>query len=62
MLLLFINTHTHAPTHTQGLDDVYTGGRQVDRVARSVEAALTVKDRFGRVLTPKERFRQLCHS
>ncbi|PNW84722.1 hypothetical protein CHLRE_03g156100v5 [Chlamydomonas reinhardtii] len=46
----------------QGLDDVYTGGRQVDRVARSVEAALTVKDRFGRVLTPKERFRQLCHS
>ncbi|KAG2440237.1 hypothetical protein HXX76_004349 [Chlamydomonas incerta] len=46
----------------QGLDDVYSGGRQTDRVARSVEAALTIKDKFGRVLTPKERFRQLCHS
>ncbi|KAG2454998.1 hypothetical protein HYH02_000823 [Chlamydomonas schloesseri] len=46
----------------QGLEDVFTGGRQTDRVARSVEAALTVKDKYGRVLTPKERFRQLCHS
>ena len=29
--------------------------------ARSVETALTIKDQFGRVLTPKERFRELCY-
>ncbi|GIL64767.1 hypothetical protein Vafri_18646 [Volvox africanus] len=46
----------------QGLDDVFTGGRHQDRVARSVEAALTVRDKYGRVLTPKERFRQICYS
>jgi U4/U6.U5 tri-snRNP-associated protein 1 len=31
------------------------------RLARSVEAALTAKDEFGRVMTPKERFRNLCY-
>ncbi len=41
---------------------MYTGGRHQDRVARSVEAALTVRDKYGRVLTPKERFRQICYS
>ncbi|GIL77465.1 hypothetical protein Vretimale_2974 [Volvox reticuliferus] len=46
----------------QGLDDVFTGGRHQDRVARSVESALTVRDKYGRVLTPKERFRQICYS
>ncbi|KAG2489863.1 hypothetical protein HYH03_011665 [Edaphochlamys debaryana] len=45
----------------QGLEDVYTGGRNTDRVARSVEAALTVRDHLGRVKTPKERFRELCY-
>ena len=45
----------------QGLEDVYTGGGQDDRVARSVEAALTQKDEFGRTMTPKERFRVFCH-
>ncbi|GFR52264.1 hypothetical protein Agub_g14798, partial [Astrephomene gubernaculifera] len=45
-----------------GLDDVFTGGRNEDRVARAVESALTVRDKYGRVLTPKERFRQICYS
>lgn len=44
-----------------GLEDVYTGGASEERVARSVEAALTRKDEFGRILTPKERFRELCY-
>jgi U4/U6.U5 tri-snRNP-associated protein 1 len=44
-----------------GLEDVYTGGAQEDRMARSIEAALTQRDEFGRVMTPKERFRTLCH-
>ncbi|KAI8475940.1 MAG: SART-1 protein [Monoraphidium minutum] len=44
-----------------GLEDVYTGGTQEDRMARSIEAALTQRDEFGRVMTPKERFRTLCH-
>lgn len=44
-----------------GLEDVYTGGSQEDRLARSIEAALTQRDEFGRVMTPKERFRTLCH-
>jgi U4/U6.U5 tri-snRNP-associated protein 1 len=30
-------------------------------MARSIEAALTQRDEFGRVMTPKERFRTLCH-
>jgi U4/U6.U5 tri-snRNP-associated protein 1 len=46
---------------TQGLDEVYTGGRQEDQVALDVEVALTRKDEYGRVLTPKEAFRQLCY-
>lgn len=45
-----------------GLDDVFTGGRQTDKVALDVEAALTKRDEFGRILTPKEAFRQLCYS
>lgn len=45
----------------QGLDEVYTGGKGEDRMARSVEVALTQRDEFGRVLTPKERFRELSY-
>ena len=45
----------------QGLDDVYTGGRQPDQLAQDVEVALARKDEYGRILTPKEAFRQLCH-
>ena len=44
-----------------GYKDVYTGGREEERIARDVEVALTKRDEFGRVLTPKEAFRQLCH-
>eukprot|EP00199_Chlamydomonas_sp_CCMP681_P001557 CAMPEP_0119111530 /NCGR_PEP_ID=MMETSP1180-20130426/36013_1 /TAXON_ID=3052 ORGANISM="Chlamydomonas cf sp, Strain CCMP681" /NCGR_SAMPLE_ID=MMETSP1180 /ASSEMBLY_ACC=CAM_ASM_000741 /LENGTH=830 /DNA_ID=CAMNT_0007098531 /DNA_START=73 /DNA_END=2565 /DNA_ORIENTATION=+ len=45
----------------QGLGDVYSGGMHEERLARSIEAALTTKDEFGRIMTPKERFRQLCY-
>jgi U4/U6.U5 tri-snRNP-associated protein 1 len=44
-----------------GYKDVYTGGRTEDQVALGVEVALTRRDEYGRVLTPKEAFRQLCH-
>ena len=44
-----------------GYKDVYTGGRSEDRLAQDVEVALTKKDKFGRILTPKEAFRVLCH-
>ncbi|MEW5309033.1 MAG: hypothetical protein WDW38_000945 [Sanguina aurantia] len=44
-----------------GLDDVYTGGSHEEHIARAVEAALTTRDQYGRVLTPKERFRELCY-
>lgn len=44
-----------------GYQDVYTGGRTEDKLALDVEVALTKKDKFGRTLTPKEAFRQLCH-
>ncbi len=47
--------------HAQGLDEVYKGGAHEDRLARSIEMALTTKDEFGQVMTPKERFRQLCY-
>ena len=40
---------------------MYTGGMNESRVAKSVEAALTVRDKYGRVLTPKQRFREMCH-
>ena len=44
-----------------GYKDVYTGGRTDDEIAANVEVALTRKDEFGRVMTPKEAFRQFCH-
>ena len=48
-------------TCAQGLEDVYRGGAHDERLARSIEMALTTKDEFGQVMTPKERFRQLCY-
>jgi len=45
-----------------GYKDVYSGGRTEDKLALDVEVALTRKDEYGRILTPKEAFRQLCHS
>ena len=37
-------------------------GADAARLESSVEAALTERDEFGRILTPKERFRRLCHA
>jgi len=45
-----------------GYEDVYSGGRSEDDIAATVEVALTRKDEYGRILTPKEAFRQLCHN
>lgn len=45
----------------QGLETVYTGGRSSNELENSVERALTRRDVHGRVLTPKEAFRDLCH-
>lgn len=45
----------------QGLEDVYSGGNHTDRTAANIEQALTQRDEFGRIMTPKERFRDLCH-
>ena len=45
----------------QGLEAVYTGGRSASELENSVERALTRRDTMGRVLTPKEAFRDLCH-
>lgn len=44
-----------------GYKDVFSGGNQDDRLAQSVEVALTRRDEYGRVLAPKEAFRQLCY-
>jgi hypothetical protein len=32
-----------------------------NELAANVEVALTRKDEFGRIMTPKEAFRQLCY-
>lgn len=45
----------------QGLEDIYKGGNHTDRISTSIEQALTQRDEFGRIMTPKERFRDLCH-
>lgn len=45
----------------QGLEDVYKGGNHEDRISAHIEQALTQRDEFGRIMTPKERFRDLCH-
>ena len=45
-----------------GFSDVYSGGRTDNELAANVEVALTRKDEFGRVMTPKEAFRQFCHN
>lgn len=44
-----------------GLDDVYTGGSADERLARDIENALTQRDEFGRIMTPKDRFRAQCY-
>ncbi|PRW60335.1 SART-1 family DOT2 [Chlorella sorokiniana] len=54
-------TNDSKKVNVQGLEDVFTGGRQEDKLALDVEVALTRKDEYGRILTPKEAFRQLCY-
>eukprot|EP00798_Chlamydomonas_sp_ICE-L_P011063 gene11063-18670_t len=53
--------HDKSKVALQGLGDTYTGGAHEEHYARSIETALTKKDEFGRILTPKERFRDLCY-
>ena len=43
------------------LADVYTGGRHDEQMHANIEAALTRRDEFGRDMTPKEAFRELCY-
>lgn len=43
------------------LSDIYTGGRHDREMDSHIEAALTKRDEFGRVMTPKEAFRALCY-
>ena len=37
------------------------GGRQDNHHAAAIERALTQRDEFGNIMTPKERFRNLCY-
>ena len=46
---------------SEGFMEVYKGGNHADRMSASIEQALTQRDEFGRIMTPKERFRDLCH-
>jgi len=55
-------TNDMKPVALQGLESVYTGGRSKSELENSVERALTRRDMHGRVLTPKEAFRELCHN
>lgn len=47
-----------------GVDDVYYFDHKIsdDRLEQSIRAALTRKDDFGRILTPKEAFRELSYA
>lgn len=54
-------TNDKKPVALIGLHDVYTGGSHEESMAQRIEVALTQKDEFGRVMTPKERFRVMCH-
>ena len=41
--------------------DVIESYSDQTQFAQDIESALTRKDEFGRVMTPKEAFRQLCY-
>jgi U4/U6.U5 tri-snRNP-associated protein 1 len=41
--------------------DVIESYNDDNQFAQDIESALTRKDEFGRVMTPKEAFRQLCY-
>lgn len=48
-------------TRNGQLKDVYSGGRQSSALEEKIERALTQRDEFGNIMTPKERFRNLCY-
>ncbi len=48
-------------TRSGQLKDVYSGGRQSSALEEKIERALTQRDEFGNIMTPKERFRHLCY-
>jgi len=45
-----------------GVDDFYTCGEVDGHLEKSIETALTRKDQLGRILTPKEAFREICYA
>ena len=54
-------TNDMKPVMLQGLEDVYQSGAHQDEVANRVELALTRRDEYGRVLTPKQAFREVSY-
>jgi len=53
-------TNDMKAVNLQGIDNMYETDEGT-RINTSIEAALTKRDEFGRVMTPKEAFRQLCY-
>ena len=54
-------TNDMKPVMLQGLEDVYQSGAHRDEIANRVELALTRRDEYGRVLTPKQAFREVSY-
>ena len=54
-------TNDMKPVALQGLEEVYKSGGHKDNLANRVEDALTRRDEFGRVMTPKQAFREVCY-
>lgn len=54
-------TNDMKPVMLQGLDEVYQSGAHSDEIANRVELALTRRDEYGRVLTPKQAFREVSY-
>ena len=54
-------TNDMKPVMLQGLEDVYQSGAHSDEIANRVELALTRRDEYGRVLTPKQAFREVSY-
>jgi U4/U6.U5 tri-snRNP-associated protein 1 len=52
-------TNDRSAVALQGMEEVYTGGSHDDYQQARIEVALTRRDEFGRVMTPKDRWRQL---
>ncbi len=45
----------------EGWKEIYKGGSHENPLDARIEQALTQRDANGKVMTPKERFRDLCH-